>query len=121
MYGKLIGLGVVVAAFLGLSGALWVQTSRLEAAKTSLEGERLISAANATAAIQCSDGVNKLQIDAAAAAASAASAVRSAQSRARSLQDNAQRQLRTPASVPGDDCKSASQRFNNWLTERALP
>jgi hypothetical protein len=37
------------------------------------------------------------------------------------LQDNAQRQLRTPASVPGDDCKSASQRFNNWLTERALP
>lgn len=119
MYGRLVGVGVLVAAFLALSGAVWIQTSRLASAKESLEAERIASAANSTAAQMCSDGVSELQIKASEAAAIAASAVEAAKKRAETLEARAQRQLRTPATDPGDDCKSANQRFNNWLTERA--
>ena len=116
--GRLVCALVLVLAFLGLSGALWLQTSRLAKAQESLAGERIISATNSEAAKQCSDGVDELQRKAAQSAVDAASAIQAAQKRADTLQSRAQRQLAAKPSTPGNDCKSAADRFDAWLIER---
>jgi hypothetical protein len=119
--GKIIGATVIVVGFLALATSnyflfSWWQEER-DAATTA--GEQL--AETLRDAEQCTAGVKALQVESAAAAASAASAVAAAQKKAETLQARAQRQLRTPASTPGDDCKSSAQRFDRWLTERAQP
>lgn len=116
--GRLVCAFVLVLAFLGLSGALWLQTSRLAKAQDSLVAERVVTSINAEAAKQCSSGVDELQKKAAQSAADAASAIQSAQKRADNLQARAQRQIAAKPSTPGNDCKSAADRFDQWLIER---
>lgn len=94
-------------------GYLWLQ----ERDAATIAGEQL--ADTTRDAKQCSDSVTQLAVIAASDAASAASAVAAAKLTAAQAEQRARRQQSTPPSTPGDDCKSASQRFDRWLTERA--
>jgi hypothetical protein len=73
------------------------------------------------AASSCSDATEALRelADKQAAEGKAAAAV--ARRKANSHEQLAQQILATPASTPGDDCKSAHDRARTWLQGRAKP
>lgn len=73
------------------------------------------------AASSCSDATEALRelADKQAAEGKVAAAV--ARRKANSHEQLAQQILATPASTPGDDCKSAQDRARTWLQGRAKP
>lgn len=73
------------------------------------------------AATACSDATEALRelADKRAAEGKAAAAV--ARRKANAHEQLAQQILATPASTPGDDCKSAQDRAGAWLRGRAKP
>lgn len=73
------------------------------------------------AATACSDGVEALADVAATRKAEAAAARAKAAQLANKHQAAAQRELATPATVPGNDCQSAADRAQRWLVNRGKP
>lgn len=70
------------------------------------------------AATSCSDGVRRLQAEAADRDREATRFRERAQDMARERQRRAQRILTAPPAFPGDDCRSASAAIDAWLGER---
>lgn len=66
----------------------------------------------------CEQSVDALAKEAQERAAEAAKALEQAKVRARTLEQRADRMLRQPAAVPGDDCASAKARARAWLEGR---
>lgn len=66
----------------------------------------------------CNEAVAQLDAEAKEREAAAAKALAAAQSKADKYQLRADRLLRAPAAVPGDDCASAKVRARAWLEGR---
>ena len=66
----------------------------------------------------CAENLDALAQEAQERAAAAAKALEQAQVRARTLGQRADRILRQPAAVPGNDCASARVRVQAWLKSR---
>ena len=73
------------------------------------------------AAVACSQGVDKLETQAAKRKAEAAPKIAAAQKLADAGDKRADEILATPATVPGDDCRSAQARVDTWWQGRAKP
>ena len=70
-------------------------------------------------ALQCSQGTEQLEQKAMQRQAQAAPKIAAAASSARQADERADQILSTPASVPGDDCRSAADRVDAWWKARA--
>jgi hypothetical protein len=66
----------------------------------------------------CNKSIDKLEADARDRATENTKLRQEAQNRRRAQESLAQQILATPATVPGDDCKSARDRVANWLKAR---
>jgi hypothetical protein len=73
------------------------------------------------AADACTRGVDSLAKAATAQVAAAAAAAAAAKATAAKRAALADEILAAPASVPGDDCKSAQDRAARWLSRRVNP
>lgn len=116
--GRLIAIGVVAVGFLLLSVANvvlfnWWQTERDAATQA---GEQLAIATRS--AQECSAGVESLVTEAKLKAASAAKSIASARKKAENAERRVRDILSSGPSQPGNDCASAQDRVNQWLTER---
>jgi hypothetical protein len=108
-------LGLLLA--LSVAGNAWLGSSYLGARdeRTEAIGQRDQARGAAT---MCSDATEALQEAAAKGKQENAAAVAQAAAAGAERERRAQAQLATPATRPGDDCGSAGDRFNNWLTAR---
>lgn len=86
--------------------------------RTAAQGERDDARSAASA---CSDATEALEELAGKRKAEAEKARAAAAVAARGHLAMAQHILSTPATVPGDACKSADERINRWLAERKTP
>lgn len=112
--GALIFLLVLVAS-LAANGVLWHEVGKEHDARTAAETS-LVTANAATKA--CNDSVTQLETEARDRAAENTKLRQEAQNRRHAQESLAQQILATPATVPGDDCKSAQDRVRNWLKAR---
>lgn len=90
------------------------QRDKMTEAKTSLKTAQ-------DAAESCSRDVERLGTLAASRKVDADKARAAAKTAARSRDELADQILSTPASTPGNDCKSAQDRAGAWLAGRARP
>lgn len=104
-------LAVSLIANLGIGYAYLGQRDQTTAATKDRDSAR-------GAAQSCSDSVDALQIRAADRAVKAKKDIAAAAARARSADERADLVLATPASTPGDACKSADTRATQWLKAR---
>jgi hypothetical protein len=107
----LIALALSLAANAGL-GWLWLE-ARDDLAIVALERDQARGAASA-----CSDATEALFEAAGKRAKEAAPARAKAKAQADKGRASADKILLTPATVPGNDCKSASDRVDAWLKGR---
>lgn len=70
------------------------------------------------AAQTCSDSVDSLQLTARDNAAKSRKAIAAAATLAQTRDQRADEVLATPATAPGNDCKSADDRITRWLKGR---
>lgn len=105
---------------LSLAGNAWLHsewTDEQQAHATTREKARQSTAA----AEECSVATERLQTLAAQRKREADAARLAARTRGLGLQASAQTELATPATVPGDDCRSATERAQRWLQGRSQP
>ena len=86
--------------------------------KSEAHDARLQAAAAKAQAEQCAQSVALLEAEAKEREAQAAKALAEAQNKADKYALRADRLLRAPAAVPGDDCASAKVRARKWLEGR---
>lgn len=114
-------LYLIIALLIGVIG-LGVSTAilytDLQSTKKKLQESEAAVASQKTQTQTCNDSVAKLEQDAIDNAAANATAVKQAKKDADARVARAQRILKTPASTPGNDCKSAQDRVQSWLKER---
>jgi mannitol-specific phosphotransferase system IIBC component len=103
-------VGLIISTFL-LFGARDEALKKLEKAEADLIQERTLSK-------QCSDSVKALETAAAKAQEDNRKAIELAAGTNTNKVKKAQKILSTPPTVPGNDCKSASDRIQSWLKER---
>jgi FtsZ-binding cell division protein ZapB len=106
---------VILLASLAGNGLLWHQVTTEHDARTSAE-TKLGEANKATQT--CNDSVTRLETEARERNDENAKLRQEAQNRRRAQESLAQQILSTPATTPGNDCKSASDRVRNWLKGR---
>ncbi len=104
---SLVGNALLLNAWLGARDDATQATERRDTARS--------------AASVCSDATEDLRKRADAQAKFAEAEIAKARKAATARQVTAQTILSTPASVPGDDCASASQRAHDWLAGRVKP
>jgi hypothetical protein len=112
-----LAIAVVLAMALSLAGNIGLTRAYLAArdhAATAEESKQQALDATAT----CSSSITSLESDAKAQKAQAETAIAQAQASAKTRNRSADRILSTPASTPGNDCKSASDRATEWLKGR---
>lgn len=116
---------VIIAALalllaLSTTANAWLGNEYISARQeAALQAERTRQATDA--AMQCSSSIGELEDRARAAAARALPVLAAAQAKALSLEQRAQATLAAPATVPGDDCRSARDRLEAWLASRGQP
>lgn len=110
---------VLLALLASLAGNLALGNAWLSARDRASQaaGQRDDARADASA---CSDATEALRELADKRAAQAKVALAKAQAQAKPHQVRADEILATPASVPGDDCRSAIERGRAWLKSRAI-
>ena len=111
MKAELIAMLVICAAIVGV--AAW--GNHHKNAAEELRGEL---AACALRAMNAEDALAKLEHESQARAEAAAKALEAAQKDADKYRLRADRLLKQPAAVPGDDCASAKVRARAWLEGR---
>ena len=111
---------LIAALVISIVGNLWLGSQWLSARDTLATRTEQHTTAMLTAQA-CSDGVQDLRTVAEQRAREADAAIAQANKQATARQQKAQIILSTPASVPGDDCASASQRAHDWLATRSKP
>lgn len=108
-------LGIVLAISLAANMALgWAYLGQRDAAVVAVE--RTSQATGA--AVACSSGVDKLEKQAETRHAAAAPKIAAAKVAAVTAAKKADVILATPATAPGDDCKSATDRVDAWWADR---
>lgn len=111
----LTGLLIALALSLATNG---VMTKLYLGARDDVtQAEDNADVANAAAAT-CSASITSLESAAKAQKAQAEVAIAAAEAKAKTRNQSADRILSTPASTPGNDCKSASDRASEWLKAR---
>jgi len=110
----LIALALSLAANAGLG---WAYLGARDATTAAVEQREQWE----TSAQACGESVEKLQIAAIKRARTDAAATETARQLALQHLKQADRILSTPASTPGNDCKSAQDRATEWLKGRAKP
>lgn len=109
-------LGLLLA--LSVAGNAWLGRSYL--GQRDVATVAVVRQEQATgAAVACSQGTEALQVAAVERAADNKPAVARAAASAIKHEQVAQQILQAPASAPGDDCKSADDAFNDWISARA--
>lgn len=117
--GAVIG-GLLLLLALALIGCFFLfhgyqaEKTRADKAETNLA-----TANNETKA--CNDSIAGLEEAARKRGFAAGKAREAARQKAADLERQAQTELSTPATVPGDDCKSAQDRVTRVLRERSKP
>lgn len=119
------GLALALLASLAANGAMgWSYLGQRDDATQAradlgaVEQQRDGARADASA---CSDATDDLRTLADQRAIEAQAARAEAAAQARTHHQKADAILATPPAVPGDDCKSAQMRVDNWLKGRAQP
>ena len=109
--GEAIAMLVIIAAIIGVGA--WGQHHKgvAEELRDELVRARLREQT-------CAESVAALESEAKAREAQAAKALADAQAQADKYALRADRLLRAPAAVPGDDCASARVRARKWLEAR---
>lgn len=115
-----IALGVMIALALSLFANLWLWKAKTVEHDARTTAEAKLEAANG-ATKACNDSIASIEEDARAQVKKAEKARVAARNRANALAARADRELATPATVPGDDCRSAQERVRRILTERGKP
>lgn len=108
----LLALIVSIAANILLYRAMSMQKTRATIAETNL------TTANA-ATKTCNDSIAGLEAAATARGVKSGAARERARQKALGLEQRAQQELSTPATAPGNDCKSAQDRVDRILLRRA--
>lgn len=109
---------IILAVSIALNALMfWATTDAMESTAKAI-AERDRARADATA---CSDATEELRDLADKRKAEADKARDAAKRAAASHEQRADAILSRPASVPGDDCKSAADRAEAWLTGRVKP
>ena len=111
MLGLLLALAVSVLA----NAALWRAMGKEHDKSTKL-GEQLTQANTATRT--CNDSIAGLEAEAKQRGIAAEKARAAAAERRKKANRQADTELSTPATIPGDDCKSAQDRVNRILKAR---
>jgi hypothetical protein len=106
---------LVLVTSLGGNAWQWHRNTVEHDARTAAEAH-LQTANEATKA--CNDSVTELEQQAKDRSDENAKLRLEAQNRRKAQESLAQQILSTPATVPGDDCKSAGDRVRNWLKAR---
>ena len=114
MRALLIALIISIVAHIGTGLAYLAQRDKMTEAKTSLKTAQ-------DAAESCSRDVERLGKLADSRKVAAAKARAAAATAAKTRDQQADQILSTPASTPGNDCKSAQDRAGTWLAGRARP
>ena len=112
-----IVIAVAVAMAISLAGNIGLTYAYLGARDTATEANDMKDMALGAAAT-CSASITSLESAAKAQKAQAEVAIAAAEAKARTRNQSADRILSTPASTPGNDCKSASDRATEWLKGR---
>lgn len=112
---------VYVIAIALLSASSWAMgwawiNARDRVASLVVERDNAIGAAS-----QCSESVANLQRLAAKRQREGQPAIAAAAKTAQVAEQRADQILATPASTPGDDCKSAQDQVQSWLAGRGKP
>lgn len=116
-----IACGLLVLLLAGSIVANALLFNEWEAAKQrATAAETNLATANAQTEA-CNESVKGLEQAAHKRGLAAGVARERARQRAVDLEQQAQQELSTPATVPGDDCKSAQDRVRRILSERAKP
>lgn len=110
----LVALILSIAANVGLGLGYLDQRDKMTRATTNLKTAQ-------DAAESCSKDVERLGVLAARRKVDADKARARAKTAAKTREEMADLILSTPASTPGDDCKSARDRAGSWLAGRAKP
>lgn len=111
-------LGLLLA--LSVAGNAWLGSTYLGARdeRTEAIGQRDQARSAAT---MCSDATEALQEQATRRQVEGQAAIAAARKAALGHEGRAQQILATPASTPGNDCKSADDRARSWLKSRGKP
>lgn len=112
-------LTIALAISLALNAALgWAYLGQRDKAVVAVERTEQATGA----AVACSAGVDDLQTKAETRRLEAAPKVEAAKQAAAAGNKRADVILATPASTPGNDCKSATDRVDAWwLSQRGAP
>lgn len=109
---------ILLCVSIGLNVLMYVATTDARDKAATAIAQRDQVRADATA---CSDATEALRILADQRKAEADKARAAAKRAAASHEQRADAILSKPASVPGDDCRSAAARAEAWLAGRAKP
>ncbi|MEO8391235.1 hypothetical protein [Polaromonas sp.] len=107
-------LGIALA--ISMLGNIGLGRAYLSQRDTGVEATANLAHATG-AAVACSDSVDTMATQGAKNAAAAAPARAKAAATAGHKNVKADKILTTPAAVPGDDCKSATARSNDWFKD----
>lgn len=112
-----IALGVMIVLALSLLANVWLWNAKASEHDARVKAETGLSAANA-ATQACNDSIAGLEEAARQRGAAQEKQRAAAAERRRRADQSADRILATPATVPGDDCRSAQDRVAAWLKGR---
>lgn len=111
----IVGLAISLAISLAGNAALgWSYLGQLDKAVVAVERTEQATGA----AVACSAGVDNLETQAETRRLAAAPQILAAKQTAAAASKKADIILATPASTPGNDCKSAADRIDTWWTDR---
>ncbi len=112
------GLGIALAVSLAANGLLTRAYLGQRDDTTAAQAQRDQARA---AAKECSDATEALAETGRLRERAAIPAREAAKAKAQTLERQADQVLATPATVPGDDCKSAQDRVDVWWQGRGKP
>jgi uncharacterized protein HemX len=112
-----IALAVLVILALSLLANVWLWHEKEVEHDGKVKAEANLTTANA-ATKACNDSIGELEQQAKERKAENDKLRREAESRRKAQESLAQQILSTPATTPGNDCKSAQDRVRNWLKGR---
>lgn len=112
-------VGLVISLAISLAGNAFLGRAYLGQRDTAVVA--VVKTEQATgAALACSAGVDDLQTKAETRRLEAAPRVEAAKQAAAAGNRKADVILATPATAPGDDCKSATDRVDAWWADRGV-
>jgi len=111
---------VLLVLAVSLLGNLWLWKAKGEEHDARVKAEQQRDDAN-TATRTCNDSIDSIEDAARKQGAQAEKDRQAAAERRKQRNQKADKELATPATIPGDDCQSAKDRVARILSERKRP